>query len=123
MLQRYLLTIIVTVLCAFQIQASAAASNETIEHIVIIWLKQPGNIHAQDTVIKASQALKSIPGVISLKAAVNDFALAGYGLAAFETDYARYAFQCLAGLYDGVLRMDITGLFQPDNDDVFDCFI
>ena len=67
MLQRSLLTIIISVLCAFQIQTSPAASNETIEHIVIIWLKQPGNIHAQDTVIKASQALKTIPGVISLK--------------------------------------------------------
>ena len=67
MLQRYLLTIIVTVLCAFQIQITAAASNETIEHIVIIWLKQPGNTSAQDTVIKSSQALKSIPGVISLR--------------------------------------------------------
>ena len=67
MLQRYLLTIIVTVLCAFQIQASAAASNETIEHIVIIWLKQPGNTSAQDTVIKSSQTLKTIPGVISLR--------------------------------------------------------
>ncbi len=67
MLQRCLLTIIVGVLCVFQIQASATASNETIEHIVIIWLKQPGNTHAQDTVIKASQALKIIPGVISLR--------------------------------------------------------
>ena len=67
MLQRCLLTLIVGVLCIFQIQASAAASNETIEHIVIIWLKQPGNTHAQDTVIKASQALKTIPGVISIR--------------------------------------------------------
>ena len=67
MLQRYLLTMIVAVLCTFQIQATAAASSETIEHIVIIWLKQPGNTQAQDTVIKASQALKTIPGVISLR--------------------------------------------------------
>jgi len=67
MLQRCLLAIIVSVLCTFQFQTTAAASNETIEHIVIIWLKQPGNTHAQDTVIKASQALKTIPGVISLR--------------------------------------------------------
>ena len=67
MLQRYLLIIVVAVLCTFQIQATAAASNETIEHIVIIWLKQPGNANAQDTIIKASQALKTIPGVISLR--------------------------------------------------------
>ena len=56
-------------------------------------------------------------------AAVNDSALAGYGPAASETDYARYGFQCLAGLYDGVLCAGIARLFQPDNDDVFDCFI
>jgi hypothetical protein len=67
MLQRYLLTIIISVLCVFQIQVTAAASSKTIEHIVIIWLKQPGNTHAQDTVIKASQVLKTIPGVISLR--------------------------------------------------------
>ena len=67
MLQRYLLTMVVAVLCTFQIQATAAVSSETIEHIVIIWLKQPGNTQAQDTVIKASQALKTIPGVISLR--------------------------------------------------------
>jgi hypothetical protein len=67
MLQRCLLTLVITVLLALQIQSAAAASDQAVEHIVIIWLKQPGNTNAQDTVIKASQALKTIPGVVALK--------------------------------------------------------
>ena len=67
MLQRYLLTLVIAVLFALQIQSTTAASNQAIEHIVIIWLKQPGLTDAQDTIIKASQALKTIPGVMALK--------------------------------------------------------
>jgi hypothetical protein len=67
MLQRYLLTLVFAVICALQVQPTAAASSQTIEHIVIIWLKQPGNTDAQNTIIKASQALKTIPGVMAIK--------------------------------------------------------
>jgi len=67
MLQRCLLTLVLAVLLALQVQSAAAAANQTIEHIVIIWLKQPGIEDAQDTIIKASQALKTIPGVLALK--------------------------------------------------------
>jgi len=67
MLQRCLLTLVIAVLLALQVQSAAAAANQTIEHIVIIWLKQPGIEDAQDTIIKASQALKTIPGVLALK--------------------------------------------------------
>ena len=67
MLQRYLLTLVFAVICTLQVQSAAAVSNQAIEHIVIIWLKQPGLTDAQDTIIKASQALKTIPGVIALK--------------------------------------------------------
>ena len=67
MLQHYLLTLVFAVICALQVQPTAAASSQTIEHIVIIWLKQPGNTDAQNTIIKASQALKTIPGVMALK--------------------------------------------------------
>jgi len=45
MLQRCLLTIIIALPGAFQIQTTATAPNKAIEHIVIIWLKQPGNIN------------------------------------------------------------------------------
>jgi hypothetical protein len=67
MLQRYLLTLVFAVICTLQVQPTAAASSQTIEHIVIIWLKQPGTTDAQNTIIKASQALKTIPGVMALK--------------------------------------------------------
>ena len=67
MLQRYLLTLVFAVICTLQVQSAAAVSNQAIEHIVIIWLKQPGNTDAQNTIIKASQALKTIPGVMALK--------------------------------------------------------
>jgi hypothetical protein len=67
MLQRHLLTLVFAVICTLQLQPTAAASSQTIEHIVIIWLKQPGNTDAQNTIIKASQALKTIPGVMALK--------------------------------------------------------
>ena len=66
MLHRTLLIMIV-LLGTLPVQTATAASNQSIEHIVFVWLKQPGNTTAQDTVIKASQVLKTIPGVISLK--------------------------------------------------------
>ena len=67
MQQRYMLVFIIAVLSFFQFQAAAAASSQTIEHIVILWLKEPGNANAQETVLKASQSLKTIPGVVALK--------------------------------------------------------
>ncbi len=67
MMHRTLLPLFIAALLVFQIQPVTAASNQTIEHIVIIWLKQPGNVNAQDKIIKASQELKAIPGVITLR--------------------------------------------------------
>lgn len=66
MQQRCVSTFIIAVLSFFYFQ-SAAASGQTIEHIVILWLKEPGNADAQETVLKASQSLKTIPGVVALK--------------------------------------------------------
>jgi len=63
---RCLLTVFIAALLVMQTQPAAAAT-ESIEHIVFVWLKQPGNSFAQDTIIKASQALKAIPGVIALR--------------------------------------------------------
>ena len=63
---RCLLTVFIAALLVLQIQPAAAATG-SIEHIVFVWLKQPGNSYAQDTIIKASQALKTIPGVIALR--------------------------------------------------------
>jgi hypothetical protein len=48
------------------VQANGDAGS--VEHVVVVWLKIPGDRAAQDEVIAASQVLKSIPGVLSLKA-------------------------------------------------------
>jgi len=39
-----------------------------IEHVVVVWLKTPGDRAAREQVIAASQTLTSIPGVTGLKA-------------------------------------------------------
>ena len=39
-----------------------------LEHIVVIWLKQPGDAEQRERVIAESQALRDIPGVLALKA-------------------------------------------------------
>jgi hypothetical protein len=38
----------------------------TLEHIVIVWLKEPGNETARQSIIDASEVLTTIPGVLSL---------------------------------------------------------
>ena len=63
---RCLFTGFIAALLVLQFQP-AAASPQAIEHIVFLWLKEPGNSNAQDTIIKANQALKTIPGVIALR--------------------------------------------------------
>lgn len=40
----------------------------TVEHVVIVWLKVPGDPAARSRIIDASQVLRTIPGVVSLKA-------------------------------------------------------
>ena len=39
----------------------------TLEHIVVVWLKEPGNPGHRQTIIEASEVLRTIPGVRSLK--------------------------------------------------------
>lgn len=40
----------------------------SVEHVVVVWLKDPGNPTARRRIIDASQVLRSISGVMSLKA-------------------------------------------------------
>jgi hypothetical protein len=47
--------------------AGANGDSHPLEHIVIVWLKEPGNRAAQDRIIEASEVLTAIPGVVSLK--------------------------------------------------------
>ena len=46
---------------------AAGQDSQPLEHVVIVWLKQPGNQDAQSRIIAASQALTAIPGVVSLR--------------------------------------------------------
>jgi len=39
-----------------------------VEHIVIVWLQEPGNAADRERIIKESQALLEIPGVTGLRA-------------------------------------------------------
>ena len=39
----------------------------TLEHVVVVWLKEPGNTTHRQTVLDASEVLRTIPGVRSLK--------------------------------------------------------
>jgi len=45
----------------------ANGDSRTLEHIVIVWLKEPGNRAARERIIEASEVLTAIPGVVSLK--------------------------------------------------------
>lgn len=46
----------------------ALAAADAIEHIVIVWLQEPGNAEQRARVVSESQALRGIPGVTGLRA-------------------------------------------------------
>lgn len=41
--------------------------DHTLEHVVVVWLKDPGNATHRQTIIDESEVLRTIPGVLSLK--------------------------------------------------------
>ncbi len=55
-------------LACLSLAARAGDTGGTVEHVVVVWLKTPGDLEARQRVITASQVLASIPGVVSLKA-------------------------------------------------------
>jgi hypothetical protein len=48
--------------------ANGNGTGGTIEHVVVVWLKTPGDAAARERVIAASEVLATIPGVVALKA-------------------------------------------------------
>jgi len=46
----------------------AFAAADAIEHIVIVWLQEPGNAAQRERIVSESQALREIPGVSGLRA-------------------------------------------------------
>lgn len=65
---RPVLQALLCLLLCLSLPASADGDSQPLEHVVIAWLKEPGNAAAQSRIIAASQALKTIPGVLSLRA-------------------------------------------------------
>ncbi len=47
--------------------AQARDGDGPVEHVVIVWLQDPGNAQQQAHIIEESQVLTTIPGVLSLK--------------------------------------------------------
>jgi hypothetical protein len=47
-------------------QAQAAESR--IAHVVVIWLKRPGNVHDEHALVRASKEFEHIPGVLQVQA-------------------------------------------------------
>ena len=47
--------------------ASASSAHANIAHIVLIWLKEPGNAEHRQRIIDTSQKLRAIPGVLDLQ--------------------------------------------------------
>ena len=62
------LQVLLCLLLCLSLPASAGGDSQPLEHVVIVWLKEPGNPAAQNRIIAASQVLTSIPGVLSLRA-------------------------------------------------------
>ncbi len=50
--------------------ANANSDSRTVEHIVIVWLKEPGSSTARNRIIEASGILTAIPGVVSIKSGI-----------------------------------------------------
>jgi len=44
---------------------SHAAEDKRVSHVVIAWLKEPGNLEMREKFIHASRALETLPGVLS----------------------------------------------------------
>ena len=44
---------------------SHAAEDKRVSHVVVVWLKEPGNMQMRDKFIQASRQLETLPGVVS----------------------------------------------------------
>ena len=43
------------------------ADDTTVNHVVLLWLKDPGNVQQQQQIIEATRSLEEIPGVIKIR--------------------------------------------------------
>jgi hypothetical protein len=59
--------LMLALLVCLQSPALAQHGDGPVEHVVIVWLNEPGNLQHRARIIEASQVLTRIPGVLSLK--------------------------------------------------------
>ena len=66
-MKKLLLLLQVSVLCflTLTVNSVSAQENKKITHVVMVWLKQPGNEKQRAQFIKASEKLSDLPGIVS----------------------------------------------------------
>ena len=57
-------------LASLAVSAYANGMHGGVEHVVVVWLKDPGNREHRQRIIRASDVLRDIPGVTGLRAGV-----------------------------------------------------
>jgi hypothetical protein len=63
-----LLILTVLVICACAQKRDKPPGDPQVHHVVICWLKEPGNEEARRQLIEASRSFESIPGVVRVSA-------------------------------------------------------
>ena len=54
-------------LAGMALPVQANGTDETVEHVVVVWLKSPGNAEHRRRIITESEVLRGIPGVTGLR--------------------------------------------------------
>jgi len=49
----------------FSANFAHAQADQRVSHVIVVWLKEPGNVQMREQFIKASRALEQLPGVLS----------------------------------------------------------
>lgn len=62
---KHLLTGTLFIALLFSSYFTYATEDQRVSHVVVVWLKEPGNAQMREQFIKASRALESLPGVVS----------------------------------------------------------
>ncbi len=68
MLRRYIWLLLFATAAVFSapVLAAEAGHDTTVVHVVLLWLKQPGNLEHRQRIIDASREFETIPGVIDI---------------------------------------------------------
>ena len=63
-MKKIVLHIVLFTLLSLQTNAVFAEKSKPITHVIIIWLKEPGNEQHREKLVKASKLLDNLPGII-----------------------------------------------------------